>query len=214
MNHTALLFLAVVIISGVAKFYVKRVSLKFSKTAEMLDEDKFWSIVNKSVDPKRDQDSQESYLIKQIEKLSPKEIVGFRLRTDKLLHDTYTSEMWCAAYIMNGGCSDDSFEYFRCWLISRGREVFNKAKTNPDYLINEVVEGVDSYDFENFWYVALKAFEKNTGKNLYDYIDQENFKTKEGHYPKLELTWREDDPKSMKKICPKLFSKFNSASLQ
>lgn len=178
-------------------------------TAEMLDEEKFWQIIGRSLKSTNDQDDQEQYLITEIEKLTPKEMIGFRLRTDYLLYETYNSEMWCAGYIMNGGCSDDSFEYFRCWVISRGKDVYYKAKANPDYLINEVVDGAEYYDFESFWYVALQAFEKKTGKELYDYIDNENFKTKEGAYPQFEFTWQEEDPESMKKICPKLYNKFN-----
>ena len=102
------------------------------KSAEMLEESIYWNIVEKSLKCKNNQDDQEQFLIKEIEKLSPKEIIGFRLRTDKLLYDTYNSEKWCAAYIMNGGCSDDGFEYFRNWVISRGKDVFYKAKENPD----------------------------------------------------------------------------------
>ena len=37
---------------------------------------------------------------------------------------------------MNGGCSDDGFQYFRNWIISRGKEVYYAAKENPDNLIN------------------------------------------------------------------------------
>lgn len=80
------------------------------KTAEMLDETIFWNIVDGSIKNTNNQQDQEIFLIKEIEKLTPKEIIGFRLRTDKLLYDTYNSKMWCAGYIMNGGCSDDGFE--------------------------------------------------------------------------------------------------------
>lgn len=182
---------------------------QLEKTAEMLDEDKFWEIINKSLQSTKNQDAQEEYLITEIAKLTPKEIIGFRLRTDYLLYQTYNSEMWCAGYIMNGGCSDDGFEYFRCWVISRGKNTYYNTKTNPDYLINEVIEGAEFYDFESFWYVALEAFKRKTGKDLYDYIDDENFKTKEGSYPQFEFTWQEEKPESMKKICPKLYAKFN-----
>lgn len=90
-------------------------------------------------------------------------------------------------------------------MISRGKSVYYNAKENPDSLINEVVEGSDMYDFESFWYVALQAFEEKTGKELYDYIDEENFLTTEGHYPQIEFTWQEENPESMKSICPKLY---------
>jgi hypothetical protein len=115
--------------------------------------------------------------------------------------------MWCAGYIMNGGCSDDGFEYFRNWVISRGKTIYYNAKQNPDNLISEVNTELEMYDFESFWYVALEAFKQKTGKDLYDYIDYENFKTNGGNYPQIEFTWNEENPESMKKICPKLFEK-------
>ncbi len=182
-------------------------TIQLTKTAEMLDEKIFWDIIDKSLKNTNNQEDQEHFLIKEIGQLSPHEMIGFRLRTDKLLYDTFNSEMWCAAYIMNGGCSDDGFEYFRNWVISRGKDVYYKAKENPDNLITEVSNNIEFYDFESFWYVALEAFNKKTGKDLYDYIDSDNFKTKEGQYPPFEFTWEEENPESMKKICPKLFEK-------
>jgi hypothetical protein len=179
---------------------------EIEKSSEMLDETIFWNIVNLSVKNTNNQDSQERFLVKEIEKLTPKEMIGFRLRTDKFLYDTYNSEMWCAGYIMNDGCSDDGFEYFRNWIISRGKETYYKAKENPDSLISEFIEGEEYYDFESFWYVALTAFENKTGKELYDYIS-DDFKTNEGNYPNFEFTWSDEKPETMKVICPKLFEK-------
>jgi len=184
----------------------KTYNQEIEKTSEMLDETVFWNIVDLSVKKTKSQDDQERYLVKEIEKLTPKQMIGFRLRTDKLLYDTYNSEMWCAGYIMNGGCSDDGFEYFRNWVISRGKETYYKAKENPDSLITEFVEGEEYYDFESFWYVALTAFENKTGKELYDYIS-DDFKTNEGNYPNFEFTWKEEEPETMKAICPTLFDK-------
>lgn len=193
--------------SGNQEHKLSSESPNLTRTAEMLDEDLYWSIIDSSLRQTSAQDDQEEFLIEEIGKLTPTEMIGFRLRTDKLLYDTYNSEMWCAGYIMNGGCSDDGFEYFRNWVISRGKDAYYKAKQNPDSLISEVNESAEVYDFESFWYVALEAFEQKTGADLYDYIDNDNFKTKEGFYPQFEFTWREDDPESMKKICPRLFAR-------
>ena len=152
-------------------------------TAEMMNEDQFWAIVQKAVDEAGDdEDEYLEVVMHELSKLSLKEMVGFRLRTDKLLYDSYTSEMWCAGYLMNGGCSDDGFEYFRLWVISRGRKVYE---------------------------AALDAFEEATEADLYDYIDDDNFTTREGNYPNFEFNWDEEDPESMKKLCPRLFERFD-----
>ena len=181
-------------------------------TAEMMNEDQFWAIVQKAVDEAGDdEDEYLEVVMHELSKLSLKEMVGFRLRTDKLLYDSYTSEMWCAGYLMNGGCSDDGFEYFRLWVISRGRKVYEAALANPDNLIDYIAEDaeVDFFEFELFWYVAIDAFEEATEADLYDYIDDDNFTTREGNYPNFEFNWDEEDPESMKKLCPRLFERFD-----
>lgn len=180
-------------------------------TAEMMDEEQFWAIVQTAVDEAGDDEDEYLELVKrELSKLSLKEMIGFRLRTDKLLYDSYTSEMWCAGYLMNGGCSDDGFEYFRLWVISRGRKVYEAAMANPDNLIDYIDDDaeMDFFEFELFWYVALEAFEEVVDAELYDYIDDENFKTREGNYPNFEFNWEEDEPESMQKLCPRLFEKF------
>ncbi|QNK79048.1 DUF4240 domain-containing protein [Winogradskyella sp. PAMC22761] len=188
------------------KKVTKTYNQEIEKTSEMLDETVFWNIVDLSFENTKNQDDQERFLVKEIEKLTPKQMIGFRLRTDKLLYDTYNSEMWCAGYIMNGGCSDDGFEYFRNWIISLGKEKYQKAKENPDSLISEYKTNTEFYEFEGFWYVALTAFNNKTGKDLYDFI-ADDFKFNEGNYPRFEFTWKEEEPETMKAICPKLFDK-------
>lgn len=181
-------------------------------TAEMMNEDQFWAIVQKAVDEAGDdEDEYLEVVMHELSKLSLKEMVGFRLRTDKLLYDSYTSEMWCAGYLMNGGCSDDGFEYFRLWVISRGRKVYEAALANPDNLIDYIAEDAeeDFFEFELFWYAAIDAFEEATEADLYDYIDDDNFTTREGNYPNFEFNWDEEDPESMKKLCPRLFERFD-----
>ena len=181
-------------------------------TAEMMNEDQFWAIVQKAVDEAGDdEDEYLEVVMHELSKLSLKEMVGFRLRTDKLLYDSYTSEMWCAGYLMNGGCSDDGFEYFRLWVISRGRKVYEAALANLDNLIDYIAEDaeVDFFEFELFWYAAIDAFEEATEADLYDYIDDDNFTTREGNYPNFEFNWDEEDPESMKKLCPRLFERFD-----
>lgn len=180
-------------------------------TAEMMDEEQFWAIVQTAVDEAGDDEEAYLEVVKhELSKLSLKEMIGFRLRTDKLLYDSYTSEMWCAGYLMNGGCSDDGFEYFRLWVISRGRKAYEAAMANPDNLIDYIGDDdeMDFFEFESFWYVALEAFEEAVDAELYDYIDDENFKTREGNYPNFEFNWEEDEPESMQKLCPRLFEKF------
>ena len=36
----------------------------------------------------------------------------------RYLNEAYTWDLWGAADVIHGGCSDDGFEYFRRWLVS------------------------------------------------------------------------------------------------
>lgn len=177
------------------------------KTSEMLDEDLYWEIIDKSLKNTSNQNEQEKYLTAELNKLTLKQIIGFNLRTEELHSDTYTSEMWCSAYVLRRGCGDDSFDYFRYWLISRGKNAYYKTKNNPDDLIEFVIEGEEDYDFESFSLIPLTVFEEKTGKELYDFVEYK-LDNKESRRFDIQFNWQEEDPLSMQKICPKLFEKF------
>jgi hypothetical protein len=177
---------------------------KIEISHKMMDENHFWSIIETTKTSNEDLDEFEENLRNTLLKLSANEIIEFYLREQKLRFDSYTSDLWCAAYIMNGGCSDDAFEYFRCWLIAQGKDVFYNALKNPDTLVELYSSEEEEYDFEGFMYLASDSFEKKTGKDIDDYVDYEHFTSNEANYPDFEFTWEEENEDSMKKICPKL----------
>ncbi len=182
-----------------------------NKSVEILDEDQFWNIIEQSLKQSTSDEEQEENLVREVAKLSPQEMIGFRLKIDQLLYDSYNPEMWCAGYIIGGGCSDDGFEYFRNWVISRGKDVYYQAKENPDTLIQVISENQEEYDFESLWYVSIEAFGRRTGKDLHDYIDYDAFMAKEGNYPPFEFNWTDEEPETMRSICPQLFDKLWAA---
>jgi hypothetical protein len=178
----------------------------FEKSSEMIDELRYWGIIAKSSNNRSS--DQKSTILDELSKLTPQEIVGFSLRTTKLLKESYSSDLWCAAYIMKGGCSDDGYEYFRCWLITKGKDVFYKALKNPDSLSELKKQFLSDYEFEELLYLPDEAFKAKTGYEINRYIDMDTFLKLEGSYPEITLNWQEDNKESMKKICPKLFKKY------
>lgn len=174
-------------------------------TSDFMDEALYWKIIAEST-KHTDRNEQYEYIKKRLKDLSPQEIIGFQLRTDKFMADTYTSELWCAGYVINGGCSDDGFDYFRGWIISRGKEVYYNAKDNPDSLINVSDLACDDCDFEEMLSLGRDAFEEKTGKELDDYVPGDVHSSM--GYSEMQFNWEEDDEESMKRICPKLYAKF------
>jgi hypothetical protein len=64
--------------------------------------------------------------------LEPGELLEFQRHFNKMQTESYSWNLWGAAYLMNAGCSDDGFEYFRAWLLAQGRDAVEKAFEDPD----------------------------------------------------------------------------------
>ncbi|MFD4944325.1 DUF4240 domain-containing protein [Streptomyces sp. NPDC058239] len=115
------------------------------------------------------------------------EIVAAQQLLWDLMAASYRAPLWAAAYTINGGCSDDGFDYFRGWLIAQGREVFERVVADPDTLAELPViraaapEGLEM-ECERMLGIAWDAHRAATGEKLPDHsftID----------YPGLDPEW-------------------------
>ncbi len=66
--------------------------------------------------------------------LSEDDILEYHERFEKMHGALYRYDLWAAAYLIRGGCSDDSFIDFRAGLIAQGRDWYEQAMTSPDSL--------------------------------------------------------------------------------
>lgn len=99
--------------------------------------------------------------------LPPQEIVGFRDRLLEQMDAAFLWDLWAAAYLIAGGCSDDGFTDFRAWLISMGRRVFEDAIANAESLADVAdAPGIEDVFFEEFLYVPAGAYEESTGHEI------------------------------------------------
>ena len=96
-----------------------------------MNDSEFWSFISKSREGVSECEEQADKLSWLLSALPAAEILSFDELFAKKRKEAYRWNLWGAAYLINGGCSDDGFEYFRCWLISQGREVFENALKNP-----------------------------------------------------------------------------------
>ncbi len=186
-------------------------SLPTGKTASMLDTDLFWQIIENSLHDADTLEQQECNLINELSFLTAEDIIGFRLRTEFLMYQSYNSDLWCAATIMNDGSSDGGFHNFRYWLISQGKQIFTDAMLDSDNLANYFVDGFneeDLYEFEAFGNIPNEAFTRTYEQSIHNFIDFENFQYFEKNYPALDFNWDEDNMITMQLICPNLFTIF------
>jgi len=116
--------------------------------------DEFWNIIAKV-----DRESEGAFqkkcelLDRDLRKLSLDEVLSFDTHFTECLDRAYTWELWAAAYIMGGGCSDDGFWDFRSTLISMGREIFERAVGDPETLAEFKIKN-GHWEREGFQYVA------------------------------------------------------------
>lgn len=96
-----------------------------------MDDEAFWGLLDRR-GTHEDCDALAAALQTELETRPVEEIADFCHTFDACMDALYTWELWAAAYIMSGGCSDDGFEYFRCWVIAQGREAFEVARTDPE----------------------------------------------------------------------------------
>ena len=74
----------------------------------------FWEIVRQAKDISgNDWESRPENLKQILIKYSAEEIFQFNVEYHKKLIESYKWNLWGAAYLINGGCSDDSFDYWR-----------------------------------------------------------------------------------------------------
>jgi hypothetical protein len=104
-----------------------------------------------------------------LREISPDEIVSFDYHFSAYHARAYTWDLWGAAYVIGGGCSDDGFMDFRGWLISRGEKVYEAAMANADSLAAVVEEHDDDCQVEGFEYIASQVWEEKTGKSFEEF---------------------------------------------
>src|SRR5436190_6629643 len=100
-----------------------------------MGEKEFWAIIHSCPgDDGADHDA----LVETLATFSEDGILQFAHWFDTFTNRAYTVDLWGAGYLINGGCSDDGFYYFRNWLIGQGKEVYDKAVADPDSLADVV----------------------------------------------------------------------------
>jgi hypothetical protein len=166
--------------------------------ASTLTRDEFWALIDDARAGARDCEQ----IAKRVEALLTKrpaaQIAAFMTHQDQLLAQAYTWELWGAAYIVGGGASDDGFEYFRAYLLTRGRDAFELALRDPDALAGVVESNAEC---EDMLHAAWTAYERVAGREP---------PPSGVVWPELDdaTSWDFDDEAEMKRRYPRLWAKF------
>ncbi|MES4889890.1 DUF4240 domain-containing protein [Streptomyces sp. NPDC096012] len=131
-----------------------------------MDETEFWELIDATREvAEGDPEDQADALVERLLRLDPELVLDFARHFEARYNRAYRWDLWGAAWVLLDGCSDDAFDFFRCWLIGQGREVFEGALHDPDalaVLLEDFDEEIDG-DGEELGYAADEAYEQLTG---------------------------------------------------
>ena len=137
--------------------------------------EEFWKIIEISrveFDPQlRDgnQARQVELLEVALRALRPQELVDYERFFTESFFMLYTWQHWAAVYLIEGGCSDDGFDYFSAWMISMGEQAFSAVVASPDNLADYAyLPGVEVIAFPDIMGSGSKIYEEMTGLEIPD----------------------------------------------
>jgi hypothetical protein len=134
-----------------------------------MTETQFWDFIDQArAKAGHDLDALQTQLNLQAATFSNDELVALDGWIWFFLRKSYLTRLWAAAYLINGGCSDDGFDYFRGWLVAQGKSVFFAALKNPDSLADWLPQipdwqPNDELEFEDMLSVASGVYKSRTG---------------------------------------------------
>lgn len=127
-----------------------------------MTEDTFWDIIERTHADTHE--AQIAALTAVLQSQTIDDILSFQTTYLSLIDRADRWDLWGAAYLIIGGCSDDGFDDFRNWLISRGRAVFEAALADPENLADIDLSG--ELQFEDLRYVAYDVYKAKAGREM------------------------------------------------
>lgn len=179
--------------------------------ARPMTDARFWSIIDDTVQRDGDPEAQLDALYEVLGDLSADEVLGFRDAFERQMTRAYAWDLWAVAYIAHGGASDDGFEFFRRWLISRGQAVFEQVLANPDSLADlPGLDGQEVLEFEDLGYAPMEVWAEKTGRSPDDMPPPAAW-TMPGSAPSGEPF--EENPAALATRFPKTWARFGETPL-
>lgn len=174
-----------------------------------MTQEEFWQLIDKTrAESGNNPTKQAELLVKALTTMPVEDILDYNRVEGEYWLRAYRTDLWDAVSIIFKYCSDDSFFYFRAWLIGQGLSIYEKTLQEPDTLV-DLVSIEERYDImaEELIHVSHSAYDikTNTDKGIRYTgtapVLQRNspcFSTKE------DSNWK----KCLKERYPKLWAKF------
>jgi hypothetical protein len=177
---------------------------------KIMTHDQFWKIIGDACGSDAySSDEWETKLTEALTNLSANEIIEWNHIFDDLAQQAYRTDLWAAAYLINGGASDDGFYYFRCWLIGMGQSIYNNAIADPVSLVDVAspawfAKGIDAE--AEIYAAPHRAWMRVTGN---DY--NTDYPVRNASADLVGEDWNFDDHLEMQKRLPRLSATYDGS---
>jgi len=171
--------------------------------SSLFTEEQFWGLIEKSDKCKNLED--------ELSELSKEEVLGYKYWWDYFYMKSYKAELWAACYTVSGGCDDEGFDYFRFWLITKGRYVYERAVQDADSLCDvfEILSGSEKIIWKDVGYIPNQVYKDmwDEDLNTAEYDMRESIDFIDIPRLKIESLW-DDDNEDLRDMCPRIFDRW------
>lgn len=164
----------------------------------------FWRIIDHAGDSADGAaESQADKLTTTLEGLPAQEIAAFDVAFTAHRDELYSWDLWGAAYLLMGGCSDDCFTDFRSWVVGQGQDYFEAVRADPQALADGRLEDAGQVgEAELLSYAAMDAYVSATGREIF--TDYPFHSGPEAATEPTGQEWDEDDEGALRARYPRL----------
>ncbi|GAA1658615.1 DUF4240 domain-containing protein [Catellatospora bangladeshensis] len=193
-------------------------------TVLAVDVGEFWGLVERAVRECAGRRARATWLQERLSGRGATDILDFEVHLDDASDRAMTWLMWGAATRIVGPCTDDTFHYLRNWLMTLGRETFERVVADPDSLAlvpqvrqlaarDRIRWRLDEWpEWEELDYAAGEAWEgvRGAGANIYRAVEQHR------PHPRLptlqDERWDLADPAEAARRLPRLTTLFSRSA--
>lgn len=134
--------------------------------------DDFWAVIDRAT---ADRPGSPAVVaeraVAELSSRDPQEIAAWGRHLDKVMAASGKEDLWAAAYLINGGCSEEGFDSFRGWLVAHGREVVARSVREPDSLselpaVRSAAASGAVFEAGEVLQIAATAYAQATGSEL------------------------------------------------
>jgi hypothetical protein len=173
-----------------------------------MDTVEFWTIIEAARSVGAADTPFAEALVDQLAARTKDEILGYQERFAEVHDAVYRWDVWAAAYLIGGGCSDDSFMDFRAGLIALGRDWYERAAACPDSLAEHpaVIAAAEVHRDEALFYEEANYAATGDGEDFYEAWDEYSASRDSSEHDSEDMgeDFDFDDPNEMRRRLPRL----------